>query len=144
CSSSMAEAASPVPPAPAQATPWVFRHRGLLIAAAFVLSILLARLLKDVWSTPIDQFLSVDARFQLFARAPAPLSWTLAVPVGLVLVCFFWRGWGTSYLRGHVMMDRAMHSDRLIVAGPFRWVRNPLYLGNLFMAAGFGLLLPPP
>ncbi|HEX2066265.1 MAG TPA: methyltransferase, partial [Candidatus Thermoplasmatota archaeon] len=34
--------------------------------------------------------------------------------------------------------------ERLIVAGPFRWVRNPLYVGNLLFAASFGLYLPPP
>ncbi len=36
-----------------------------------------------------------------------------------------------------------MQDDRLIVAGPFRYVRNPLYLGNLFLALGVAALAPP-
>jgi protein-S-isoprenylcysteine O-methyltransferase Ste14 len=34
----------------------------------------------------------------------------------------------------------AQHSDALVADGPFRYTRNPLYLANLPMAAGIGVL----
>ena len=33
--------------------------------------------------------------------------------------------------------------DRLIVDGPFRYVRNPLYAANVLLALGIGLYAPP-
>lgn len=136
----------------ARATPWAFRHRATLLGVVYGVSSMLSIWLDHagLWpGTPIDRYLALDRGFWLGQRlsnpAPAPgLAREMAIPIAFLAVCFALRAWGTSYLRGHVMADKEMHSDRLIVAGPFRWVRNPLYLGNLFMAAAFGLLLPPP
>ena len=38
------------------------------------------------------------------------------------------------------MRDSKIHTERLLADGPYRYVRNPLYLGNIFMAAGMGLM----
>ncbi|MBA3962456.1 MAG: hypothetical protein H0X40_11215 [Chthoniobacterales bacterium] len=38
------------------------------------------------------------------------------------------------------MHDTGQHSDALVADGPFRYVRNPLYLANPIMAAGIGVL----
>jgi protein-S-isoprenylcysteine O-methyltransferase Ste14 len=50
------------------------------------------------------------------------------------------RTWGTAYLDPEVMVDMQMHSSRLVADGPYRYVRNPLYLGNILLAIGFGLM----
>ncbi len=50
------------------------------------------------------------------------------------------RAWGTSYLRTAVMHDKRVHAERLLADGPFRYVRNPLYLGNVIAGAGIGML----
>jgi protein-S-isoprenylcysteine O-methyltransferase Ste14 len=50
------------------------------------------------------------------------------------------RTWGTSYLQPEVMRDSEIHTERLLADGPYRYVRNPLYLGNIFMAVGIGLM----
>jgi hypothetical protein len=60
-----------------------------------------------------------------------------------VSLAFALRVWGSAYLTANVVWDPNVRPDRLIVAGPFRFVRNPLYLGNLLMAFGIGLLAPP-
>jgi hypothetical protein len=41
------------------------------------------------------------------------------------------------------MQSRQPVTDRLLGDGPFRHVRNPLYLGNMFMAVGIGLAASP-
>src|SRR4029077_3741364 len=50
------------------------------------------------------------------------------------------RTWGAAYLRTEIVHDTAQHSDALVADGPFRYTRNPLYLANLPMAAGVGVL----
>lgn len=50
------------------------------------------------------------------------------------------RTWGTAYLNSEVMVDMRMHTKRLVADGPYRYVRNPLYLGNVLLAIGFGLM----
>ncbi|MES2154154.1 MAG: isoprenylcysteine carboxylmethyltransferase family protein [bacterium] len=132
--------------ADAAPTPWVFRYRSLLIGLAFGASAGLGELLGRL--AFFDQFvgtLSLPAHLLLYRPSGlAGPAWPLAVPIAFGVVGAAIRFWGTSYLRGHVMADREMHSDRLIIAGPFRYVRNPLYVGNLFIAVAFGAFYRPP
>ena len=50
------------------------------------------------------------------------------------------RTWGAAYLRTEVVHDTAQHSEALVADGPFRYTRNPLYLANVPMAIGIGVL----
>lgn len=50
------------------------------------------------------------------------------------------RSWAEAYLHSSVVHDTAMHSDRIVADGPYRRVRNPLYLGNILLAVGMGLM----
>lgn len=63
-----------------------------------------------------------------------------AAAVGLAA---FIRTWGTAYLKNDVVRDSVVRADQLVADGPFRYVRNPLYLGSLMMAAGIGLMASP-
>ncbi len=65
---------------------------------------------------------------------------TIAVGAFLVFLTAAIRTWGAAYLRTDVVHDTAQHADVLIADGPFRYVRNPLYLANVPMAAGIGVL----
>jgi len=58
----------------------------------------------------------------------------------LVFLAALLRTWATAYLRTEVVHDAAQHSEALLADGPYRYVRNPLYLANLPMAVGVGML----
>lgn len=58
----------------------------------------------------------------------------------LLVLAAFLRTWGTSYLQADVMRDSQVHTERLVADGPYRYVRNPLYLGNILMAIAIGLM----
>lgn len=50
------------------------------------------------------------------------------------------RTWAAAYLRSDVVHDPALHTETLVADGPYRHVRNPLYLGTFLLAIGLGLL----
>ena len=56
----------------------------------------------------------------------------------------FLRTWATAYLKGGVVHDMALHSEQLIADGPYRYVRNPLYLGLILLGIGMGVLAALP
>src|SRR5581483_676331 len=115
----------PEPPttlAPSRRTPWVFRNRSLLMALVFAVSALVGETLGRLpFFASWVGVVSLPSNLLLYGDRPGmgPF-WPLAIPIVLGAVGCSLRFWGTSYLRGHIMADRHMHSDRLIIAGPFR------------------------
>jgi protein-S-isoprenylcysteine O-methyltransferase Ste14 len=53
------------------------------------------------------------------------------------------RLWGTAYLGSGIMGSFTMHGDQLVAAGPYRYLRNPLYAGSWLLASGASILMPP-
>ena len=49
------------------------------------------------------------------------------------------RTWAAAYMRSSVVHDPRVHDDRLVADGPYRHLRNPLYLGVILMAFGIAL-----
>jgi hypothetical protein len=58
----------------------------------------------------------------------------------LVFISAALRTWATAYLNATIVHDAAMHSDQLVASGPYRFVRNPLYLGTILMTIGMSQL----
>jgi hypothetical protein len=52
----------------------------------------------------------------------------------------FIRAWAAAYLRAEVVQDPSVRTERLVADGPFRYTRNPLYLGLLIGVFGAGPL----
>jgi len=58
----------------------------------------------------------------------------------LIFLAALLRTWATAYLRTEVVHDASQHSEALVADGPYRYVSNPLYLANLPLAAGIGVM----
>jgi protein-S-isoprenylcysteine O-methyltransferase Ste14 len=64
----------------------------------------------------------------------------LALATLIVALSALIRTWAGSYLHSSIIHDGALHGEQLVADGPYRYLRNPLYLGNLFLAIGVGAL----
>jgi protein-S-isoprenylcysteine O-methyltransferase Ste14 len=53
------------------------------------------------------------------------------------------RTWATANLGPEVMRGETLHGQALVANGPYRYMRNPLYLGLWFNALALALLMPP-
>ena len=52
------------------------------------------------------------------------------------------RTWGSATLSVGVMQDRQMRGDSVVAEGPYRYLRNPLYVGAWLNALAMSLLMP--
>jgi uncharacterized membrane protein HdeD (DUF308 family) len=71
---------------------------------------------------------------------------TIAVLVfGIVCstLAAFFRTWASAYLGASIVMDGRMHGGSVLADGPYRHLRNPLYLGIFLHALALALLMPP-
>jgi len=50
------------------------------------------------------------------------------------------RTWAAAYLQSERVHDANLRTEGVVADGPYRHVRNPLYLGNLLLALGMGLI----
>lgn len=63
---------------------------------------------------------------------------SLIAGLGMVL-----RVWGTAHLGYATVHHGEMQAGTVMTAGPYRYLRNPLYLGGWFMMIGVSMLMPP-
>jgi protein-S-isoprenylcysteine O-methyltransferase Ste14 len=52
------------------------------------------------------------------------------------------RTWASAYLGANVVRDTSMHGEAVVADGPYRYVRNPLYLGSWVHTLALALLMP--
>lgn len=67
----------------------------------------------------------------------------LAVAIGFAVLGALLRTWGAAYLNDDALNGRKVRSDRIMAGGPYRFVRNPLYLGVGLFTPVLALLMPP-
>lgn len=76
-----------------------------------------------------------------------PISQATVLITSLAIACVFFgsalRIWGTAYLGSSVVHSGAMHAEQVMASGPYRYTRNPLYLGTWLFSIGVAILMPP-
>lgn len=62
--------------------------------------------------------------------------------VGFIIAFFgeFLRLWGVSWAGSETRTTGGVGGSFLIISGPFAYIRNPLYIGNILLYVGIGLM----
>ena len=123
-----------------RASAFEFRFRYLIHGIIFALGF---------WA-PWDRFLNLggilgsnESTWLALASLPARNGWlsfsdsTIAVLLlGILLatVAAGLRTWASAYLGASIVKDDAMHGRMLVADGPYRFMRNPLYVGTFLHA----------
>ncbi|HUI60544.1 MAG TPA: isoprenylcysteine carboxylmethyltransferase family protein [Steroidobacteraceae bacterium] len=119
------------------ATAWEFRHRalifGLILGCSFPLYAVDPRNSVAVLANWLE------ARYALDAVRSARLLWLSAAL--LLAIAALIRTWASSYLQAEVVYAQRVQSAVLVADGPYRLVRNPLYLANILMAVAMAGML---
>jgi protein-S-isoprenylcysteine O-methyltransferase Ste14 len=85
----------------------------------------------------------------LIASRAGLLRFTYATPVVIVFGALLaalgmvLRVWGTAYLGYGTVHHGEMQAGAVMADGPYRYVRNPLYLGGWCMMAAMAFIMPP-
>jgi protein-S-isoprenylcysteine O-methyltransferase Ste14 len=127
-----------------KATPFEFRFRVLILGVIYFLGF---------WA-PWERYAAASTytAWLTLSTSIARLHWlplneaTMAVTVLAILFAFAgaaMRFWGTAYLGAAVVHSGAMEGVQVVAAGPYRYVRNPLYLGSILFSVAIAILMPP-
>jgi protein-S-isoprenylcysteine O-methyltransferase Ste14 len=127
-----------------KATAFEFRFRMLFVLVITILGF---------WA-PWIQFLGIGNRISLLEWLSLELSrtglasFTVAVPLVIVTGAFIagagaaLRVCGTAYLGSEIVKHQQMQAAGVIADGPYRYLRNPLYLGLWLACVATAFLMP--
>jgi len=69
---------------------------------------------------------------------PPGFHFAFAIAALIAIGASLLRTWATAYIRASVVQDSRIHSDVLVADGPYRHLRNPLYLGTWLLGVSMG------
>lgn len=70
----------------------------------------------------------------------APTSYSLAIGFVTAALGELLRFWGVSYAGSETRTTGTVGGTQLVTNGPYAHVRNPLYIGNILMYLGIGIM----
>ena len=109
----------------------IFRYRFWLFTATFLIGFGLSA---------VDHTNATVALVQRFSDNPLALRAAFAFAALLIVLAALIRTWAAAYLQSSVVHDDRLHTDALVASGPYRSVRNPLYIGVLLFGVGLAML----
>jgi protein-S-isoprenylcysteine O-methyltransferase Ste14 len=127
-----------------KASGFEFRFRLILMTFVIVLGFWAPWIEWLHWGTRSTAWLWLG--FELGGLGIAATKGIEAVTVLAILVAATAAGiriWATAYLGTRVVNNAEMKAGMVLADGPYRRVRNPLYLGSWLMVAAISVLMPP-
>ncbi len=118
-----------------RATGFEFRNRFWVISALFFAAFGLYGVDHRNAAQMFARLLGQDTRFGV--------QFVFAIGALLAFLAAWIRTWASAYLHSSVVKDADLHTDRLVADGPYRHLRNPLYLGTVLLGISFGLIASP-
>jgi protein-S-isoprenylcysteine O-methyltransferase Ste14 len=121
-----------------RATEFEFRFRSLIIFAIYFLALSTYRFdHENVVRFAIGRTIGEGA-----PNADFLMHVIFGVGAFATFLAASFRTWAAAYLQSNTVQDPAMHLDAIVADGPYRHLRNPLYLGAILQAFGLALLTP--
>ena len=120
-----------------KATSWEFRNRALIFGLIFGFTFPLYAL--DRHNVTVAAANWIGPALGVSTRVVSRIL--VLIGAGLLMTAAFFRTWASSYLRADVVYATDVTTTSLVADGPYRRVRNPLYLGNVLITAGLGVMM---
>src|SRR5690348_11272149 len=119
-----------------RASDWEFKNRAMLFGLIFGFSFFLSSIdhINATGWVAYTVALGFGWNEDLVTRLLLALAAVLVISAALV------RTWASAYLRSEVVYAKEIKTAALVADGPYRHVRNPLYLGNVLLGLGMGAL----
>jgi protein-S-isoprenylcysteine O-methyltransferase Ste14 len=125
-----------------RASEWEFRHRFWIYAGIFTF----AYALYAVYPQNVVSWIAHAWRRAQGLPMATP-TWVyravFASAAALAALGAWLRTWAAAYLHSEVVHDAALHDERIVADGPYRHLRNPLYVGLLLSGLGLATLANP-
>lgn len=125
---------------PPRPSPWEFRFRALISFIIYFVGFSVGWAIEGVLGgAGVPTYVLIGRSW-----GDAGIHVTAAIIAAFAIAGFLMRWWGSSYHQAGVVFGRRIETGILTASGPYRYVRNPLYLGSLLQAVGISALGPPP
>jgi protein-S-isoprenylcysteine O-methyltransferase Ste14 len=120
-----------------KASNWEFNNRALIFGLVFAVAFPLYALDHQNSTQALATWLAPH----LHINADKLIRFGFAFAAVLLICAAFLRTWASSYLHSDVVYAAEVKSESLVADGPYRHVRNPLYLANILMAIAMGSIM---
>jgi protein-S-isoprenylcysteine O-methyltransferase Ste14 len=120
-----------------KATNWEFTNRALVFGLIFGFTFPFYAVDHENSTAVLADWLA--PRLQIDASRLAQILFAAAAL--LLVVAALIRSWASAYLQAEVVYAAEVKTKTLVADGPYRYVRNPLYAGNVLMAVGMGAMM---
>ncbi|HVJ04782.1 MAG TPA: methyltransferase [Candidatus Saccharimonadales bacterium] len=119
------------------ASAWEFRHRFWIFVAWYWISFSLYRVDHRMFGQSLAEFFARLAHREVTLGG---IRLVLVAGVVLAILAALLRTWATAYIHPEIMVDGAVHTHTVIAEGPYRFVRNPLYLGTNLLTLAYSVM----